>query len=273
MYGAYVWAVHGPPVPDAAWLAFAGRLAAKLAGVASNLAPSQVAAVDGLLRSPDRRGCAPSQRSPRPSRTTGQVLLMGESWNGELDLSDEPSALIYFRRIGLMPLPGSLDPASLTFRVRPFGRTGWKAPLTADEGRPAGTSPERPSAYRGRRRPVCRSGRSGTCGRSADEKSTACRRIRPDPGEVAGSTDGHPYAGRNRRTAPAEGRSTREGKCIVTVDLNGLAAPFAGIIEYRHLRRALPPRDSPRCAAGGQAARPGRSERCAAAPAFKQADM
>lgn len=105
-HGAYVWAVHGfLPVPDAAWLALAGRLAAKLAGVASDLAPSQMAAVDGLLRSPDRRAlrAIAALAAPFGGTTLGKYLLMGESWNGELDLSDEPSALIYFRRIGLMP--------------------------------------------------------------------------------------------------------------------------------------------------------------------------
>jgi hypothetical protein len=33
----------------------------------------------------------------------GKHLLMGERWDGELDLSDEPSSLIYLRRIGSTP--------------------------------------------------------------------------------------------------------------------------------------------------------------------------
>jgi len=47
-----------------------------------------------------------SHRSARHafgSATLGKHLLMGESWPGELDLSDEASSVIYMRRIGLIP--------------------------------------------------------------------------------------------------------------------------------------------------------------------------
>ena len=105
-HGAYVWAVHGfLPVPNAAWPALAGRLAARFVAVASNFTASQVAAVDGLLQSPDRRAlrAVAALALPFGGTTLGRHLLMGEKWDGELDFSDEPSALIYFRRIGLMP--------------------------------------------------------------------------------------------------------------------------------------------------------------------------
>lgn len=105
-HGGYVWAVHGfLPSPDTAWPVIAARLTAKFAAVASNLAPAQVAAVDGLLRSTDRRALRAIAALVMPfgGTTLGKHLLMGESWPGELDLSDEASALIYLRRIGLIP--------------------------------------------------------------------------------------------------------------------------------------------------------------------------
>lgn len=105
-HGGYVWAVHGfLPAPSTTWTALVGRLATKFATVAPTLTSSQVAAVAQLLRSPDR--CAlraiAALTIPVGGTTLGKHLLMGESWDGELDLSDEPSALIYLRRIGLIP--------------------------------------------------------------------------------------------------------------------------------------------------------------------------
>jgi hypothetical protein len=105
-HGAYVWAVHGfLPTPSEAWTALAGRLATKFATVAPSCAPSQVAAVQQLLKSPDRRAlrAIAATRVPVGGMALGKHLLMGERWDGELDFSDEPSALIYLRRIGLLP--------------------------------------------------------------------------------------------------------------------------------------------------------------------------
>lgn len=105
-HGGYVWAVHGfLPAPPATWVTLAGQLATKFAVVAPTFTPSQVAAVQGLLRSPDRRAirAVAAITMPVGGMTLGKYLLMGESWDGELDLSDEPSALIYLRRIGLIP--------------------------------------------------------------------------------------------------------------------------------------------------------------------------
>lgn len=105
-HGGYVWAVHGfLPTSSGTWTALAGRLATKFATVASTLTSSQVAAVGQLLRSPDRRAlrAIAALIIPFGGTTLGKHLLMGESWDGELDLSDEPSALIYLRRIGLIP--------------------------------------------------------------------------------------------------------------------------------------------------------------------------
>lgn len=105
-HGAYVWAVHGfLPATNASWQALASRLVAKLEAVAPGLTPSQAASVGQLLQSPDRlalRAIAASS-TPIGGTTLGKYLLMGERWDGELDLSDEPSALIYLRRIGLIP--------------------------------------------------------------------------------------------------------------------------------------------------------------------------
>jgi hypothetical protein len=105
-HGAYVWAVHGfLPTTSAAWTALAGRLATKFAAVATSCTASQVAAVQQLLKSPDRRALRAIAATAVPVGGTalGKHLLMGERWDGELDLSDEPSALIYLRRIGLLP--------------------------------------------------------------------------------------------------------------------------------------------------------------------------
>jgi hypothetical protein len=105
-HGGYIWAVHGfLPTTSATWATLAGRLATKFATVAPTLTSSQVAAVEQLLRSPDRRAlrAIAALAMPFGGTTLGKHLLMGESWNGELDLSDEPSALIYLRRIGLIP--------------------------------------------------------------------------------------------------------------------------------------------------------------------------
>lgn len=105
-HGGYVWAVHGfLPTPDTAWPVIAARLMAKFAAAAPNFTPAQAAAVDGLLRSTDRRAlrAIAALAMPVGGTTLGKHLLMGESWPGELDLSDEASALIYMRRIGLIP--------------------------------------------------------------------------------------------------------------------------------------------------------------------------
>ena len=105
-HGAYVWAVHGfLPTPETAWPLLAGRLAAKLALVAPRLTAVQVATVESLLRSPDRRAlrAIAAIAAPFGGTTLGKHLLMGERWDGELNLFDEPSVLIYMRRIGLIP--------------------------------------------------------------------------------------------------------------------------------------------------------------------------
>jgi hypothetical protein len=105
-HGGYVWAVHGfLPSPDTAWPVIAARLATKFAAVASNFTPAQGAAVDGLLRSSDRRAlrAIAALTMPFGGTTLGKHLLMGESWPGELDLCDEASSIIYMRRIGLIP--------------------------------------------------------------------------------------------------------------------------------------------------------------------------
>lgn len=105
-HGAYVWAVHGfLPTPGTAWTALAGRLATKFAAVAPSCTAPQAAAVHQLLKSPDRRAlrAIAATKVPIDGMALGKHLLMGERWDGELDLSDEPSALIYLRRIGLMP--------------------------------------------------------------------------------------------------------------------------------------------------------------------------
>ena len=83
----------------------AGRLAAKLALVAPRLTAVQVATVESLLRSPDRRAlrAIAAIAAPFGGTTLGKHLLMGERWDGELNLFDEPSVLIYMRRIGLIP--------------------------------------------------------------------------------------------------------------------------------------------------------------------------
>jgi hypothetical protein len=105
-HGGYVWALHGfLPTPGATWAGLAGRLATKFATVAPTLTSSQAAAVEQLLRSADRRAlrAIAALTIPFGATTLGKHLLMGESWDGELELSDEPSALIYLRRIGLIP--------------------------------------------------------------------------------------------------------------------------------------------------------------------------
>ena len=105
-HGAYVWAVHGfLPTTSAAWTALAGRLTTRFAAVAASCTASQVAAVQQLLKSPDRRAlrAIAATKVPVGGTALGKHLLMGERWDGELDLSDEPSTLIYLRRIGLIP--------------------------------------------------------------------------------------------------------------------------------------------------------------------------
>ncbi len=105
-HGAYVWAVHGfLPTTSATWTALVGRLATKFATVAASCTSSQVSAVQQLLKSPDRRAlrAIAAITVPVGGMALGKHLLMGERWDGELDLSDEPSSLIYLRRIGLIP--------------------------------------------------------------------------------------------------------------------------------------------------------------------------
>jgi hypothetical protein len=105
-HGGYVWAVHGfLPTPSTAWTALAARLATRFATVAASCTASQAAAVQQLLKSPDRRAlrALAATKVPVGGMALGKHLLMGERWDGELDLSDEPSALIYLRRIGLIP--------------------------------------------------------------------------------------------------------------------------------------------------------------------------
>ncbi len=80
-HGGYVWAVHGsPPSPDAGWPIIAARLATKFAAVASSFTPAQVAAVDRLLRSPDRRAlrAIAALAMPFGGRTLSKHLLMGK---------------------------------------------------------------------------------------------------------------------------------------------------------------------------------------------------
>lgn len=55
--------------------------------------------ISGSTGTPRYRG----DRHTLGGTALGKHLLMGESWDGELDLSDEPSVLIYLRRIGLIP--------------------------------------------------------------------------------------------------------------------------------------------------------------------------
>jgi hypothetical protein len=104
-HGGYVWAAHGfLPGTNAKWLVLAKRLAAKFAALSANFAPAEAAAVERLLQAQDRLAlrAVTAITARHGSTTLGKYLLMGERWEGELDLSDEPSALIYFRRIGLI---------------------------------------------------------------------------------------------------------------------------------------------------------------------------
>jgi hypothetical protein len=104
-HGGYTWAAHGfLPGTNAKWQVLAKRLAAKFAALAANFAPAEAAAIERLLQAQDRLALrAVTAITTRHGGTTlGKYLLMGERWDGELDLSDEPSALIYFRRIGLI---------------------------------------------------------------------------------------------------------------------------------------------------------------------------
>ena len=41
--------------------------------------------------------------TPVAATTLGKHLLLGEGWDGELDFSDQSSALIYLKRVGLLP--------------------------------------------------------------------------------------------------------------------------------------------------------------------------
>ena len=105
-HGGYVWAMHGfLPQTDAKWLQLAARLRAKLDGLATPLPPLQTQAIKQVLSSPDRfalRAVAAAV-TPVAATTLGKHLLLGERWDGELDFADQSSALIYFRRIGLLP--------------------------------------------------------------------------------------------------------------------------------------------------------------------------
>ena len=104
-HGGYVWAVHGfLPATNTKWQALAKRLSAKFAVLAANFATAEATAIERLLQAQDRLALrAVAAIATRHEGTTlGKHLLMGERWEGELDLSDEPSALIYFRRIGLI---------------------------------------------------------------------------------------------------------------------------------------------------------------------------
>jgi len=105
-HGGYVWAIHGfLPETDAKWLQLAARLQAKLTTLAPPLPPPQAQAINQILSSPDRfalRAVA-AALTPVAATTLGKHLLLGEGWDGELDFSDQSSALIYLRRIGLLP--------------------------------------------------------------------------------------------------------------------------------------------------------------------------
>jgi hypothetical protein len=105
-HGGYVWAMHGfLPETDAKWLQLATRLRAKLDGLALPLPPLQTQAIKQILSSSDRfalRAVAAAV-TPVAKTTLGKHLLLGERWEGELDFSDRSSALIYFKRIGLLP--------------------------------------------------------------------------------------------------------------------------------------------------------------------------
>ncbi len=105
-HGGYVWAIHGfLPETDAKWLQLAVRLQAKLAVLAPALPPLQAQAISQILSSPDRfalRAVA-AALTPVAATTLGKHLLLGEGWDGELDFSDQSSALIYLRRVGLLP--------------------------------------------------------------------------------------------------------------------------------------------------------------------------
>ena len=105
-HGGYVWAVHGfLPETDAKWLQLAARLQAKLAALAPPLPPLQAQAISQILSSPDRFAlrAVVAALTPVAATTLGKHLLLGEGWDGELDFSDQSSALIYLRRIGLLP--------------------------------------------------------------------------------------------------------------------------------------------------------------------------
>ena len=58
-----------------------------------------------VLSSPERfalRAVA-AAITPVAATTLGKQLLLCERWDGELDFSDQSSALIYLRRVGLLP--------------------------------------------------------------------------------------------------------------------------------------------------------------------------
>jgi hypothetical protein len=105
-HGGYVWAMHGfLPQTDAKWLQLAARLRAKLDALALPLPPLQTQAIKQILSSSDRfalRAVAAAV-TPVAKTTLGKHLLLGERWEGELDFSDRSSALIYLKRIGLLP--------------------------------------------------------------------------------------------------------------------------------------------------------------------------
>jgi hypothetical protein len=104
-HGGYVWATHGfLPATNTKWQVLAKRLTAKFAVLAANLAPAEVTAIERLLQAQDRLAlrAVAAIAARHGSTTLGKHLLMGERWDGELDLSDEPSAVMYFRRIGLI---------------------------------------------------------------------------------------------------------------------------------------------------------------------------
>ena len=134
----------------------------------------------------------------------------------------------------------------------------------------------RPSAYRGRRRPVCRNGRSGSCRRVRRHRNRPpCVDIRRDSGRGRGSSTDRPPLRRPQQAHRTGGKADRhrQGKRVVAVDLYGWSR-VAGTIEHRHTHRCG--RHHAKACAARQAVEQQRgavAEGVRAAPAFKQADM